>query len=98
MPSGDRDRHRHAEHRAIAEPDQIRRGEGHDTPSVMSCAMPRPATIRISVATIGWMPSTATRNPFHKPQSRPAPSAAAKDHGQRVAVGKARRDRARRSP
>ena len=37
--------------------------------------MPRPETIRISVAMIGWMSSTATRNPFHKPHSRPTPSA-----------------------
>ncbi len=34
-------------------------------PSVISWAMPRPATMRISVAMIGWMPMTATRKPFH---------------------------------
>ena len=56
-------------------------------PSVISWAMPRPATIRIRVATIGWMPSTATRKPFHSPQTRPAPSAAASTTGTRMAVG-----------
>ena len=38
-------------------------------PSVMSIATPRPAVIRMSVAMIGWMPSTATRNPFHTPST-----------------------------
>ena len=56
--------------------------------------MPRPATIRISVATIGWMPSTATRKPFHRPQTSPAPSAAASTSGTAMAVGEARSDRA----
>ena len=37
--------------------------------------MPRPATIRISVATMGWMPSTATRKPFQSPHRSPAASA-----------------------
>jgi len=36
-------------------------------PFVMSIAIPRPAVIRISVAMIGWMPTTETRNPFHTP-------------------------------
>ena len=27
---------------------------------------------------IGWMSMTATRNPFHKPQSRPTPSASSR--------------------
>ena len=45
-------------------------------PSVMSCAMPRPATIRMSVATIGWMRSTDTSSPFHSPQAAPVASAA----------------------
>ena len=45
-------------------------------PSVISIAMPRPAVIRISVAMIGWMPRTATRNPFHTPISSESPSAA----------------------
>ena len=46
-------------------------------PSVISWAMPRPATIRMSVATIGWIPMTATRTPFQSPQSMESPSAAA---------------------
>ena len=37
-------------------------------PSVISCAMPRPATISTSVATIGWMPQPAVRKPFQMPQ------------------------------
>ena len=51
-------------------------------PSVISWAMPRPATIRISVAMIGWMPITATSTPFHSPsamrqrRARPRPRAA----------------------
>ena len=46
-------------------------------PVVMSWAMPRPATIRMSVATNGWIPMTATRTPFQSPQSIESPSAAA---------------------
>ena len=46
-------------------------------PSVMSCAIPRPATMRISVATMGWMPMPATSRPFHAPSSTETPSAAA---------------------
>ena len=46
-------------------------------PCVISCAMPRPATIRISVAMIGWMPMTATRTPFQRPSAIDSPSAAA---------------------
>ena len=43
-------------------------------PPLIIRAMPRPDTIRISVAMIGWMPSTATSVPFHRPQIRPMPS------------------------
>ena len=46
-------------------------------PVVMSWAMPRPATIRMSVATNGWMPITATSSPFQSPQSIESPRAAA---------------------
>ena len=81
MPSDDEHRQRQAEHSAVAEQDRSGAVEGDDRPSVMSCAMPRPATIRIRVAMIGWMPSTATRRPFHSPQSSPAPSAAASASG-----------------
>ena len=50
-------------------------------PSVISWARPRPATIRISVAMIGWMPMPATRKPFHdaehqRQHERRAPTAA----------------------
>ena len=45
-------------------------------PPVMSCAMPRPATIRISVAMIGCMPTPTTSTPFHSPHSAATPSAA----------------------
>ena len=38
--------------------------------------MPRPATIRISVAMIGCMPAPATSTPFHSPHSSATPSAA----------------------
>ena len=31
--------------------------------------MPRPATIRMSVAMIGWMPAPATSSPFHRPRA-----------------------------
>jgi hypothetical protein len=46
-------------------------------PSVMSWAMPRPATISTSVATIGWMLPRETSSPFHSPhrmRRRPAPA------------------------
>ena len=59
-------------------------------PSVISWATPRPATIRISVAMIGWMPIRATRKPFHRPQTSAAASAEAhrqQHSGQRVLVG-----------
>ncbi|MNR45619.1 hypothetical protein D3C85_1644860 [compost metagenome] len=46
-------------------------------PSVISWAMPRPATISISVATIGCICSTATKKPFHRPHSVPTARAAA---------------------
>jgi hypothetical protein len=39
--------------------------------------MPRPATIRISVAMMGCMPTNATSSPFHTPAAMPVPSAAA---------------------
>ena len=45
-------------------------------PSVISCAMPRPATIKTSVAMIGWICKNATRKPFQRPQITPTPSAA----------------------
>ena len=65
-------------------PNQARSGEVKVTmrPSVMSWATPRPATIKMSVATIGCMRSTATRNPFQAPQISPAPSAADTATGQ----------------
>ncbi len=43
----------------------------------MSCAMPRPATMRISVAMIGCMPTLATSRPFHRPHNSAMPMAAA---------------------
>ncbi len=43
-------------------------------PSVISWATPRPATMMISVAMIGWMPIRATRKPFHRPQTTAASS------------------------
>src|SRR5690606_12270346 len=46
-------------------------------PSVMSMRMPRPAVMRLSVAMIGWMPTTETRNPFQTPSTRETPSAIA---------------------
>ena len=36
---------------------------------VMSCAIPRPAIINTSVATIGWMRPYETSTPFHTPHS-----------------------------
>ncbi len=36
-------------------------------PSVMSRAIPRPASMSTRVAMIGCMPSKETRNPFHRP-------------------------------
>ena len=45
-------------------------------PPVSSCAMPRPATIRISVAMMGCMPTLATSRPFHRPHSAATASAA----------------------
>src|SRR6185437_10398951 len=44
-------------------------------PPVMSCAMPRPATIRMRVAMIGWTPMRATRKPFQSPKTEHAASA-----------------------
>ena len=41
-------------------------------PSVMSMAMPRPTTMRMSVAMIGWMRSRVTSRPFHAPSAAPA--------------------------
>ena len=46
-------------------------------PDVISCASPRPAVMRISVATIGWMPTMATRAPFQTPSAVVSASAAA---------------------
>ena len=89
------DGRRDAEHGAGAEPGEVRRVKVTIRPSVMSWATPRPATIRMSVATIGCMRSTATRKPFQAPQISPAPSAADTATGQAIAVGEARRDRAR---
>ena len=62
------------------EPKKIRFGSLNVriAPSVISCAIPRPATIRISVATIGWMPRKLTRMPFQSPQTRPATIAISK--------------------
>ena len=37
-------------------------------PPVMSRATPRPASMSTRVAMIGWIPSTATRKPFHDPE------------------------------
>ena len=45
-------------------------------PDVISWAIPRPATIRIMVATMGCILILATRKPFHSPQSTPAATAA----------------------
>src|SRR5437763_1950679 len=45
-------------------------------PPVSNCATPRPATIRISVAMIGCMPTCATNSPFHTPHSAATASAA----------------------
>ncbi len=54
----------------------------------MSCASPRPATIRINVATMGCMPAFTTSNPFHSPHSAAAPSAApmAANNGSRLSL------------
>src|SRR5690606_41408261 len=45
-------------------------------PWVMSWAMPRPATMRTSVAMIGWMSRIATRTPFQRPHRSPTARAA----------------------
>ena len=55
-------------------------------PLVMSWAIPRPATIRINVATIGWILSLETSIPFHKPQSMPAAKSARTMIGNGVCV------------
>ncbi len=44
-------------------------------PLVSSCAMPRPATMRINVATMGWTPQTATSAPLPAPATAAASSA-----------------------
>ena len=41
----------------------------------MSMAIPRPAVIRISVATMGWIPRMATNAPFHRPRATATPRA-----------------------
>ena len=46
-------------------------------PPVISSAMPRPASISTSVAMIGWIPTTATRNPFQTPSRMASPMLAA---------------------
>ncbi len=46
-------------------------------PPVISSATPRPASMSTSVATIGWMPSTETRKPFHAPSTSETSSAKA---------------------
>ena len=38
-------------------------------PSVIAIEMPRPATMRISVAMIGWIPRTETSKPFQAPST-----------------------------
>jgi hypothetical protein len=55
-------------------------------PSVMSWAMPRPATISTSVATIGWMLPRETSSPFHSPHRSAAPSASTITTGSGVLV------------
>ena len=50
-------------------------------PSVMSIATPRPATIRINVATIGWMRNAPTSKPFQQPASIATANAAAMTSG-----------------
>ena len=50
-------------------------------PEVINCATPRPATIRISVATNGWILRMATRTPFHNPARMPEPKAASSTTG-----------------
>ncbi|MNN37800.1 hypothetical protein D3C81_1517630 [compost metagenome] len=50
-------------------------------PSVMSWAMPRPATMRIRVATMGWILNTATSKPFQRPHSKPTPMTEARMTG-----------------
>ena len=56
-----------------AKPEPIRLNGGLFTvvicPPVMSIAMPRPAVMSTSVAMIGCIPTTATRNPFHTPRT-----------------------------
>src|SRR3990167_3632445 len=54
-------------------------------PSVMSWAMPRPATMRISVAMMGCMPTLATSTPFHSPPISATPMAP------RMAIGNGNR-------
>ena len=62
-------------------------------PPVSSCAMPRPATMRMSVATMGCMPALTTSSPFHSPQAAATASAVREREPQRIAAG----DRARRA-
>ena len=53
-------------------------------PSVSNCAIPLPATIRMSVATIGWTPIQATSAPFHAPRTRQMPQVTARAAGRAV--------------
>jgi hypothetical protein len=46
-----------------------------DCPSVIIWAIPRPAIIKISVATMGCMSKYATRMPFQRPHNAPTPIA-----------------------
>ncbi len=41
----------------------------------MSIATPRPAVMSTSVAMMGWIPRTETRNPFHTPRTKDSASA-----------------------
>ena len=46
--------------------------------------MPRPATMRMSVATMGCMPALTTNNPFHSPQAAATASAVDERQPQRI--------------
>ena len=52
-------------------------------PVVMSWAMPRPATIRMSVATNGWMPITATSTPVPEAAEHREPESGGDGHEDR---------------
>ena len=61
-------------------------------PSVISWAIPRPATIRTSVATIGWILHRGTSKPFQSPHSTAAPSVMRMTRNSGVAVRRSRAD------